>query len=330
MAASEVISPARLTPNILKGHLMGVGTWAWGERNVWGYESYDASFNEASTKEAFHRSVELGVRLIDTASVYGNGESERLIGRFLKTLSPEQHENVVIATKYRPMPWHFNCRQQLLKSIKESLERLNVEKVGLLQVHGPALSIRSIEHLCDGLADAYEAGFCTSVGVSNFSAKELRRAHSALKKRNISLSSNQIELSLLRLKPELDGLLATCKELDVSILAYSPLAMGRLTGKYSTSNPPPKGRSFGNVRMDEIEPLLEKMKAIALQHGKTVAQVALNWCICKGAIPIPGAKNAKQAEDNAGALGWMLTPEDIQQLDALGRKGHNTIYWQHG
>merc|ERR1712196_61677 len=98
------------------------------------------------------------------------------------------------------------------------------------------------------------------------------------------------------------GLLAECKRLNIRLLAYSPLAMGRLTGKYSVGHEPQGRRSFSAYPMKELEPLLSKLREVAARHKCTPAQVALAWTISKGAIPIPGAKNAKQAADNAGAL----------------------------
>lgn len=297
---------------------------------MWGYGGYDKDLSEATAEAAFKKSLQCGLKLIDTAAMYGKGESERLVGQFLRRLTPEERSDVLVATKYCPMPWHLNARSCLVTSLKESLARLQMEKVDLFQIHGPALSIRSIEHLAEGLADAYDAGLTKAVGVSNFNQEEVRRAHKVLAKRNIPLTSNQVEFSLLRLHPMVDGLFSTCSELGVEILAYSPLGMGRLTGKYTAENPPPDNRKFGNVPIEEMQPLLEKMKTIAALHDKTVSQVALNWIICKGAIPIPGAKNEKQAEQNAGALGWNLTAEEIEELDKMGFRGSTNLIWQHG
>lgn len=331
MAASSSQQEAgMMKENILKGQLMGIGTWSWGDKYMWGYGGYDKDLSEATAEAAFKKSLACGLKLIDTAAMYGKGESERLIGAFLKRLTPEEKSGVLVATKYCPMPWHFNARSALVTSLKESLVRLQLEKVDLFQIHGPALAIRSIEHLAEGLADAYDAGLTRAVGVSNFNQDEILRAHKVLAKRNIALTSNQVEFSLLRLNPSIDGLFTTCAELGIQILAYSPLGMGRLTGKYSADNPPPDNRKFGNVPIEQIQPLLEKMKAIAAANDKTVSQVALNWIICKGAIPIPGAKNEKQAEQNAGALGWSLSTEEIEALDKLGFHGKTNWIWQHG
>jgi pyridoxine 4-dehydrogenase len=116
---------------------------------------------------------------------------------------------------------------------------------------------------------------------------------------------------------EKNGTLARCKELGIRLVAYSPLEKGLLTGKYSVDNPPPgsRARVYTNL-IGKIQPLLKLMTETGQDHGgKANAQVALNWVICKGALPIPGAKNAEQAQENAGALGWRLTDEEVAKLD---------------
>ncbi len=169
----------------------------------------------------------------------------------------------------------------------------------------------------NAMADAAQAGLVRAVGVSNYGATRMRRAYEALARRGVVLASNQVEYSLLHSKPERNGVLAVCRELGVSLIAYSPLAMGALAGKFGPDWPPPdlrRGR-YGRAFWAKAEPLLATLRAIAAARGKTPAQVALNWVICKGAIPIPGAKNARQAGENAGALGWRLTDEEIEALD---------------
>ncbi len=155
-----------------------------------------------------------------------------------------------------------------------------------------------------------------------------------LRKRGLRLASNQIEFSLLRTSPEKSGLLAACTELGVVPLAYSPIGQGRLTGKYSASNPPPGKRTFSAHPMEKVDAIVAELRRIGLVHGdKTPAQVALNWIIAKGAVPIPGAKNGEQANQNAGALGWALSEEDVAALDRVALAGTRTIanrFWQHG
>ncbi|GIW43074.1 MAG: hypothetical protein KatS3mg077_0356 [Candidatus Binatia bacterium] len=311
---------------------MGLGTWAWGDTSTWGMGSYDRSYNFDTIREAYLKSVSAGITLLDTAEMYGNGESERIIGRLLEE-DKEHREKVLVATKFIPFPWRLPLRRKLMDALRASLDRLRLPFVHLYQIHGP-ISLCSHEKMADALAEAVEAGLCKAVGVSNYSVKETRAIHAALARRGIPLASNQIEFSLLRTDPERNGLLRACAELGVVVLAYSPLGQGRLTGKYSAQNPPPGKRNFSAYPMEEIEPLIAELRRIGERHnGKTPAQVALNWLMCKRTIPIPGAKNGSQAEQNAGALGWKLTPEEIAVLDRLSKPGRYTLFlrfWQHG
>lgn len=310
---------------------LGLGTWAWGDSSTWGMNGYDRSYNFSTIQEAYETSISLGVTLLDTAEGYGRGESERIIGRLLAN-NPAYRAKAILATKFWPAPWKLRVKEALLTSLKKSLERLQVQEVDLYQIHGP-ISLRSHQAMADALAAAKESGLTKAVGVSNYSEKELRAIHAALKLRGVSLATNQIEFSLLRTKPEKVGLLRACKELGVVVLAYSPIGQGRLTGRYSAQNPPPGRRHFSDYPMSELEPLLEKLRRIGERYQKSPAQVALNWLICKGTVPIPGAKNKDQAAHNAGALGWRLSPDDVASLDSLAKYGKGGLLqtvWQHG
>jgi aryl-alcohol dehydrogenase-like predicted oxidoreductase len=311
---------------------MGLGTWAWGDTTTWGMNSYDRSYNLDTIRAAYQTSVAAGVTFLDTAEMYGRGESERIIGRLLDE-DRAHRDQVVVATKFFPAPWRVLVASELMKSLRASLERLRMPAVHLYQVHGP-ISLRSHAAMAAALAEAHCAGLVQAVGVSNYSEAEVRAIHAELAKHGIRLASNQIEFSLLRTAPETNGLLRACAELGVVVLAYSPIGQGRLTGKYSAGNPPPGKRNFSDYPMAEIEPLLAELRRIGARYGdKTPSQVALNWVICKGAVPIPGAKNQQQAEQNAGALGWRLSPEDMQALDRVskpGRRGLMHRIWQHG
>lgn len=311
---------------------IGVGTWAWGDESTWGMGGYDADLSVDTICEAFEASVDAGATLLDTAEVYGSGESERIIAKLLAD-DPGRAAKVQVATKFMPLPWKLNVRSALMDALRASLERLGVESVALYQIHGPT-SLRGHGAMAEALAAAHEAGLVQAVGVSNYSEKEMRSVDAELRKRDLRLASNQIEFSLLRRVPETGGLLAACQELGVVPLAYSPLGQGRLTGKYSASNPPPGKRGFSDHPMETVDEVVDELRRIGARHGdKTPAQVALNWLTVKGAVPIPGAKNRKQATENAGAMGWTMDPEDLAVLDASALGGVRSLsnrFWQHG
>jgi aryl-alcohol dehydrogenase-like predicted oxidoreductase len=220
-----------------------------------------------------------------------------------------------------PYPWRLR-KGALLSKLRASLARLGLERVDLYQIHWPFRPV-PIETWANALADAVEAGLTRAVGVSNYNSAQMLRAHSALSKRGIPLASNQVEFHLLNRRVEHEGLLKLCRELGVTLIAYSPLAKGLLTGKYTPQTRPPGLRSylFRRARLSKIEPLIQLLREIGQAHeGKSPAQVALNWVIGKGAVPIPGAKNARQARDNAAALGWRLAEAEINALDAESQK----------
>ena len=320
LAGSDVAIPA-----------MGVGTWAWGDRSTWGMGGYDAALTEASIRDAYAASIDAGVTLLDTAEVYGNGESERIIGRLLAD-DPQRAARTVVASKFMPFPWRVSVTSALLDSARASLDRLGVEAIDLYQIHGP-ISLRGHDAIADALADAHADGLVRAVGVSNYSVGETRKIDAALRARGLRLASNQVEMSLLRRAPETSGLLATCAELGVVVLAYSPIGQGRLTGKYSADNPPPGRRDFSKHPMAIVDEVVAVTRRIGEAHDRTPAQVALRWLIDKGTVPIPGAKNATQAAQNAGALGWSLGTDDLAALDAVALAGRRTIqsrFWQHG
>lgn len=288
---------------------IGVGAWAWGDRLVWGYgRGYAAD----DVREAFNASIAAGIRLIDTAEVYGQGQSELLLGEYIKTVE----QPLVIATKFMPYPWRLR-RASLIKALRGSLKRLGLERVDLYQVHQPLPPVNP-ETWMEAMTEAVQAGLTREVGVSNYSRNWMQRSYVALAREGIHLASNQVEYSLINRKVEKNGLLKQCQEQGVRLIAYSPLGMGLLTGKYTPENPPSgfRGGRYNRAFLQRMTPLLTLIKRIGSDHdGKTPAQVALNWCICKGTLPIPGAKNLAQAEQNAGAVGWKLTDEEVAQLD---------------
>ncbi len=289
---------------------MGLGAWSWGDRIVW---QYGRGYTDDDIRQAFQTAVAEGIRFIDTAEVYGSGRSERMTGLLLK----ETEQPILVATKYLPFPWRFT-RNALPAALRRSLERLGRDAVDLYQIHHP-LPFMSVETLMEGMLICIDKGLTRTVGISNFNQAQMLRAYSVLERNGVPLASNQMHYSLLNREIEKNGMLARCKELGIRLIAYSPLEMGLLTGKYGPNNPPPGNRGSRYVGLlNKIAPLLKLMTEIGQDHGgKTNAQIALNWVICKGALPIPGAKNASQALQNAGGLGWRLTDEEVAKLDQI-------------
>lgn len=291
----------------------GTGTWQWGDKLMWGFGS---GYAEADVRGAFDASLKAGITFFDTAEMYGWGMSERLLGQFIR----ESGVQAVVATKFLPFPWRI-LRRQLIGALRGSLKRLGMESVDLYQIHFPLPPI-SMQARADALADALDRGLTRAVGVSNYGAKQTLQTHEALSKRGYPLATNQVEYSLLNRKIEHDGTLPAARDCGVTIIAYSPLGMGLLTGKYSVDSPPPGARTrTAKGKLAKLPPLLDRMRAIGEAHGgKNPAQVAINWTICKGTLPIPGAKNAGQVEQNAGARGWRLTDDEVAELDALSAR----------
>ena len=298
---------------------MGVGTWAWGDNLIWGYGKGD--YTDADLRDAFEISLEAGINFFDTAEVYGFGRSEKILGGFLKTEAVSKEKPIIVATKFFPFPFRLN-RQCLQKALRRSLIRLELNSVDLYQVHWPLPPI-PIETWMEGLAQAISLGLTRTAGVSNFNSQQMHRAHTALAQRGIQMVSNQVKYSLLDRQVERNGLMALCQELGVPLIAYSPLEMGMLTGKYTPSNRPRGNRRqrYSSTYLEQIQPLINLMREIGQSYaGKTPAQVALNWTICKGTVPIPGAKNKSQAQENIGALGWQLTKQELISLEEAATK----------
>jgi len=295
-----------------------IGTWAWGDKLFWNYgKDYDAK----QVREAFQAALEMGTTFFDTAEVYGFGVSEDLLGQFMQ----QNNQTVQIATKYGPAPWRFTA-QSVSDALTESLKRLRVEQITLYQVHWPFSFFMSQETLMNALADEVQRGRIEAVGVSNYSAKQMREAHQLLATRGVPLASNQVRYSLLTRQIETNGIFDTARQLGVAILAYSPLAQGLLTGKYTAdSSETPSGarridRRFSKDGLKKIEPVLSLLRQLGEKHGRTPAQVALNWLIAQGnVVAIAGAKTAEQVRQNAGALGWKLSDDEITQLEQVSR-----------
>lgn len=294
-----------------------IGTWAWGDKIFWNYGS-DYGFEQL--REAFKAAMDVGTTFFDTAEIYGFGLSEELLGQFMH----QSDRPIQIATKFGPAPWRFTA-QSVTEALTASLKRLRVEQVALYQVHWPFTFLISQETLMNALADEVQRGRIAAVGVSNYSASEMRTAHELLAARGVPLATNQVRYSLITRQIETNGILDTARELGVTILAYSPLAQGLLTGKYTVENSHPTGARrfdtrFSKQGLEKLEPVISLLRQIGEQHDRTPAQVALNWLIAQGnVVAIAGAKTPQQVEQNAGALGWQLSDDEIAQMNQISR-----------
>jgi len=298
---------------------LGVGAWPWGSTWYWGYGK---SYGEDDVRGAFEASLDAGVTMFDTAEIYGRrGASERILGQLAGEVasSGDGGASPFVATKYMPLPWRWRSGD-VPRALKASLRRLGLERVDLYQIHWPVVPARlRLRQWIEGLIRVHGEGLVGAVGVSNFDAELTKRAHELLSRASIPLSSNQLPYSLLDRHIEHEGLLDVCKDLGVTVIAYSPIAEGLLTGKYTPDSKPAGYRGWRMHRkVIQVQPIVEALREIGERHeGKTPSQVALRWLIQKGSLPIPGAKTAQQAADNAGALGWSLTDEEMAALDAV-------------
>jgi aryl-alcohol dehydrogenase-like predicted oxidoreductase len=295
---------------------LGLGAMTWGEarglaRLHPAQMAYGAAHGYEEEKRALEASLEAGVDLFDTAAMYAGGASERRLGELAAG------RDVLLATKF-PSGFRFRS-DEFPEELEASLARLGRSSIDLYQHHFPTSRVW-IPELMNHLADAVEAGKVRAVGVSNYSADQTRQAHETLAERGIPLASNQVEYSLLHRQPETNGVLDACRELGVTLIAYTPLAGGLLTGKYTTQNRPsgffrrvlPRYRRRS---LEAIQPVVGLLAEIGDRYSKKPSQVALRWLIENPTVlPIPGAKNGQQATANAGALTFTLTVDEVEAL----------------
>jgi aryl-alcohol dehydrogenase-like predicted oxidoreductase len=294
---------------------LGVGAMTWGDpsgiaRFHPAKLAYGGPASIEAERAALEASLAAGVTLFDTAAMYSLGAAERRLGELAR------NHSLQIATKF---PAGMRARaDDLPATLEASLARLGRTSVDLYMHHYPTGRV-SIPRLMDLMADAVEAGKVRAVGVSNYSADQLRVAHAALAERGIPLASIENGYSLLDRRVETNGVLDVCRDLGVTLIAYQPLASGALTGKYADGTRPSGLRRFmrtfrGSGR-SAAAPVIALLREIGDRHQRTPAQVALRWLIEQGdVIPIPGAKNGRQAAANAEALTFHLTSDEIEAL----------------
>jgi len=303
---------------------IGFGTWAWGNKIVWGYQP---ETDDILLKKTFFDAIDGGLDLLDTADSYGTGslfgQSEKLVGNFLTELPKKKLEKITIATKLAPFPWRIG-RNGLNKAFEESNKRLkgNMKRV---QLHWSTYRYApwQEEQLVHGLGDLYEKGLIKEIGLSNTGPKRLVFLYQQLNERGIKINSIQMQFSLLT-KPSFqdEQIKNICNELEIEYLAYSPLALGLLT---IPPNKYPKPSTFIRQKLFErILPQTRELRTLLTNIGKkysaSQAQVSLNWVRSHGAKPIVGIRNPLQAKDTISSLTWSLTKNEKEELDVYRHK----------
>lgn len=306
---------------------LGVGTWAWGNRLLWNYdESMDAGL-----QEVFDCCMNAGINLFDTGDSYGtgrlDGKSEQLLGQFRKDRQSRRligQESAIFATKLASYPWRLT-RRSMVEACRQSSIRLQVDQIELAQLHWSVQNYAPWQEraLWDGLGDMAEEGLAKAIGVSNYGPRQLQKIHQHLSGRGIQIGTCQVQFSLLSYDKSQKELLHMCNDLGIRLIAYSPLALGLLTGKYGMNDAErlPRGlRSFAfRDILPGIEPLLTVLREVSDDVDASCAQVAIAWCMAKGTIPIPGAKDIKQAQQNVDALKVSLSEQHCDALESSMR-----------
>ena len=304
---------------------LGLGCWQFSKQTGFAGKFWP-SLSEEDVNEIVRLSHEGGINWFDTAELYGWGKSEEALSLALKS-NNLKGDDAIVATKWWPA---FRTAGSIKKTIADRLMYLDDYPITLHQVHMP-LGLSSVEKEMNAMADLVEAGKIKHIGVSNFSKNKMLRAYEALDKRGLKLSSNQMQYSLLYRNIESNGVLDTAKELGVSIIAYSPLAQGLVSGKFHADPSLIKSRTgwrkyrkqFSRAGMSNSLPVINELKKIADFHNVTSSQVALSWLIHfhgETVLAIPGATKVQHAIDNTGAIQLMLNEAELDALDLVSRK----------
>lgn len=304
---------------------IGLRTWQFskGKGLVGGFWK---SIDDGETAAVVKAALESGIDWFDTAEIYGRGNSERGLAKGLSEAGA-QPGTIRIATKWWPM---LRGAGNIGKTIDDRLACLSPWPIDLYQIHQP-FSLSSVKAQIEAMADLVEAGKVRAVGVSNFSAKAMEEAHEVLARRGIPLASNQVKINLLDRSIERNGLLEAARRLGITLIAYSPLAQGLLSGRFhedpaSMSSVSAARRMYSGIdaaTLKRTAPLVAELGRVAAAHGVTRTQVALNWLVSfwgDTVVAIPGASRAEQARAAAGAMGFELSGEELASLDRASRE----------
>lgn len=311
----------------LKLSPIGFGTWAWGNRFLWDYDKSQ----DAELKRTFDYATSKGVNWFDTADSYGTGElsgrAEELLGMFESANSAniKSSKKANFLTKLAPYPWRVG-KQSMISASVQSRQRLNRDKIDVLQLHWPPSLGWQEEAYIEGFTEILKANCATQLGVSNYGRNGLRKvaryAEKAASKAGLgdkqTIYSNQVQFSLLSRNPLQNGLVEEMEELGIQPIGYSPLGLGLLTDKYKIEKQNLPGGARGLLLKEylpALSPLLGELRSIAKYRKKTVAQVCLNWSNSKGFLVLVGARSVEQAKENLGATGWALTQAEMETID---------------
>ncbi|KAI2513822.1 Aldo/keto reductase-like protein [Fragilaria crotonensis] len=316
---------------------LGCGTWSWGNRLLW---DYDPSQDE-DIYRAYSTVRDAGVTIFDTADSYGtlelNGRAEILLGQFERrylsekgseekpfwALFSQEPRPQQVATKFAPYPWRLT-RGSMVQAARDSLKRLDQDKLAIAQLHWSTSKYLPQQEsaLWEGIADVYDEGLCEAVGVSNYGPLQLRKVAERLVERQVPLAAAQIQFSLMTYK-ECKDMNEVCDDVGCRLISYSPLCLGLLTGKYNLDNLPRPGnprRQLFRELLPGAQELLATLDVMAREYGKTPSQIAINWAISKGTVPIPGARTVAMAQENLGSAGWNLRPDAVTELNRVATR----------
>jgi aryl-alcohol dehydrogenase-like predicted oxidoreductase len=301
---------------------IGLGCWQFSQ----GYGlvgGFWPALPQESVNAIVATSLAGGITWFDTAEAYGNGRSEEALARALQAAGKKPGD-VFVATKWLPV---FRTASSLKTTIDERLRRLAPFPIDLHQVHQP-YGFSSVEAEMDAMAELAAQRKLRFVGVSNFSERQMRRAHAALKRRGLELASNQVKYSMMDRRIEHNGVLSAAKELGVTVIAYSPLEQGLLSGKFHRD---PSLRNQVGLRkftrgfrdLARSQPLIDELEKVAQAHAATPSQVALAWLTTfhgDTVVAIPGATKVKHAEENVGAMQLSISRQELDRLDEVSRR----------
>ncbi|ADV45047.1 aldo/keto reductase [Bacteroides helcogenes] len=305
---------------------IALGTWSWGTGVAGGDQVFGNHLEAEDLKPVFEEAMKNGLNLWDTATVYGMGTSESILGGFTRSYNREE---VIISTKFTPQiaGVYGNPMEQMCDA---SLKRFNTDYIDLYWIHNPA----DVERWTPDLIPLLKSGKVKSVGVSNHNLAELKRANEILATEGFRISAVQNHFSLLYRSSEEAGILDYCKENDIVFFAYMVLEQGTLSGKYNTKNPLPQGSGRGemyNKMLPQIEKLVDAMREIGKHHNATVSQIAIAWAIAKYTLPVIGVTKTKYIAETVAATAINLTDEEMALLENLAAKtGVDTKgSWEH-